>query len=162
RLLGLDAGRFDTPGWNPLRGIVRPGDRVVIKPNLVREFRETHAGDGDCLVTHGAVIRAVLDYVHLALEGRGRIIIADAPHSDCDFEAVVRMTGLREIQELYRQALGFDVEVYDLRPECADKVDGVIVGHRKLPGDPAGYARVDLGHRSMFAEIEPQCRLLYG
>src|SRR5262245_26643913 len=33
RLLGLDSGHVDTPRWNPLRGILRPGDRVVIKPN---------------------------------------------------------------------------------------------------------------------------------
>ena len=39
----------------------------------------------------------------------------------------------------------FDVEVYDLRPERARKVDGVIVGHEQLPGDPAGYVKVDLG-----------------
>lgn len=162
RFLGLDAGRFDTPAWNPLGAIVRPGDFVLIKPNLVREFRETHGHHADCTVTHGGVIRAVVDYVFKALDGRGRIVIADAPHSDANFDEVAKITGLREIQELYRRELGFEIEVYDLRPECADKVDGVIVGHRKLPGDPAGYTKVNLAQHSMFAEIEPLCHLLYG
>jgi len=162
RLLGLDAERFGTPDWNPLRDVVRPGDTVVLKPNLVREFRETRPGHDDCLVTHGAVIRAVLDYVYLALDGRGRIIIADAPHSDCDFAAVAAITGLREIQEFYRQAAGFEVEVYDLRPERARKIDGVIVGYTPLPGDPAGYVTVDLAQHSMFAEVEVVCDRLYG
>jgi len=54
------------------------------------------------------------------------------------------------------------VEVYDLRPERARKVDGVICGHDQLPGDPAGYVKVDLGRHSAFAEIEHLCHLLYG
>ena len=38
RQLGLDAARYGTPDWNPFGDIVRPGDSVVIKPNLVRHF----------------------------------------------------------------------------------------------------------------------------
>jgi uncharacterized protein (DUF362 family) len=162
RLLKCDDANAGTARWNPLSAVIRPGDFVLLKPNLVREFRETHGHHADCTVTHGAVIRAVLDYVFLALGGRGRIVIADAPHSDCDFDAVARITGLREIQELYRREMGFEVEVYDLRPECAVKIDGVIVDHRKLPGDPAGYAKVDLAEHSMFREIETLCHRLYG
>src|SRR5439155_182678 len=115
--------------WNPLRDIVRSGDTVVLKPNFVREFRETHEGHADCVMTHGSVIRAVLDYVYIGLNGRGRIVIADAPHNDADFEAIRKIAGLDEIQALYRREAGFEVEVYDLRPERANKIDGVIVGH---------------------------------
>ena len=80
-LLGLDRPRIDTVGWNPLGHIVHPGDMVVVKPNFVRDFRETQSGHDDCLITHGAVIRAVLDYVYIALRGSGRVIVADAPHN---------------------------------------------------------------------------------
>ena len=136
RLLGLDAGHSGTATWNPLGTVIRPGDTVVLKPNFVREFRETQAGHGDCLITHGSVIRAACDYVYIALQGRGRIIIADAPHNDADFAAIRRIAGLDEIQEFYRRHAGFEVEVYDLRPEKARKIDGVIVGHEPLPGRP--------------------------
>ncbi|HEY3246197.1 MAG TPA: DUF362 domain-containing protein [Phycisphaerae bacterium] len=162
RLLGLDAEHFGTARWNPLGARVRPGDTVVLKPNFVREFRETQPGDGECTITHGSVIRAVLDYVFIALQGRGRIIIADAPNSDADFDQIRRIAGLNEIQAYYRREAGFEVEVYDLRPERARKLDGVIVGHEKLPGDPAGYVRVNLGLHSAFAEINGLCRRLYG
>lgn len=162
RLLGLDAGHCGRKEWNPLGEVIRPGQTVVLKPNFVRDFRETHPGHDNCLVTHGAIIRAALDYVYVALGGQGRIIIADAPQNDADFSAIRRMTGLDEIQEFYRQHAGFDVEVYDLRPEKARKVDGVIVGHECLPGDPAGYAKADLGSQSMFSEVEHLCHLLYG
>ncbi len=161
-LLGLDAEHYGGKDWNPLGEVVRPGETVVLKPNFIRDFRETQTGHEDCLVTHGSIIRAVLDYVSIALRGRGRMIIADAPQNDADFDAIRRIAGLDEIQEFHRARGGIDVEVYDLRPETARKVDGVIVGHEQLPGDPAGYAQVDLGRRSMFVEIEQLCHLLYG
>jgi uncharacterized protein (DUF362 family) len=162
RLLELDAGCYGREIWNPLGEIVRPGDTVVLKPNFVRDFRETQPGHEDCLITHGSIIRAALDYVYIALKGKGRIIIADAPQNDADFDAIRRIAGLDEIQEFYRRRADFEVEVYDLRPEKARKVDGVIVGHERLPGDPAGYVKVNLGQHSAFHEISNLCHLLYG
>jgi uncharacterized protein (DUF362 family) len=161
-LLNLDTEHFDTPSWNPLSGIVRPGDTVVLKPNFVREFRETQPGHADCVITHGAIIRAVLDYAFMALHGRGRLIIADAPQNDADSNAIRRIAGLDEIQAFYREHAGSKVEVYDLRSERAKKIDGVIVGHEQLPGDPAGYVRVNLGRHSAFCQINHLCRRLYG
>lgn len=162
RLLGLDAARFDTCEWNPLASVLAPGDTVVLKPNFVRDFRETRPGHDDCLVTHGAIIRAVLDYAYVALQGRGRIVIADAPQNDADFDAIRRIAGLDEIQAFYRSHAGFEVEVLDLRPERAVKIDGVIVGHEPLAGDPAGYACVNLAGRSAFADVDHLCDRLYG
>ena len=162
RLLDLDAEHYGRENWNPLGEIIHPGDSVLLKPNFIRDFRETQRGDEDCLITHGSIIRAALDYVHIALKGKGRIIIADAPQNDADFGAIRRTTGLDEIQRFYREHADFEVEVYDLRPERARKVDGVIVGHEQLSGDPAGYVRVDLGCNSMFAEVAHLCHLLYG
>lgn len=162
RLLELDASRFDSPEWNPLGDIVRPGDCVLLKPNFVREYRESSPDHGDCLVTHGAIIRAVTDYVFIALGGRGRIIVADAPQNDADFAAIRRICGLDQLQDFYRRRADFEIETFDLRPERADKIDGVIVGHRKLEGDPAGYVKVNLGERSAFTEINHLCHRLYG
>ncbi len=162
RLLDLDAGRHGEKSWNPLGVLVRPGDTVVLKPNFVREFRETRPDHANCLITHGAVIRAVLDYAFLALEGRGRLIIADAPHNDADFDSIRRIVGLDEIVAFYRDHAGFDVEVYDLRPERARKIRGVIVDHEPLSGDPAGYTKVNLASASAFSEIGHLCHLLYG
>ncbi len=162
RLLELDAAHYGQKNWNPLGEIVHPGNTVVLKPNFVRDFRETQSGHEDCLITHGAIILAALDYAYIALKGKGRIIIADAPQNDADFDAIRRMAGLDEIQEFYRRHAGFEIEVYDLRPEKARKVNGVIVGHKRLPGDPAGYVKVNLGRHSMFAEVEHLCHLLYG
>ncbi|UCD52986.1 MAG: DUF362 domain-containing protein [Phycisphaerales bacterium] len=162
RLLQLDAEHFGQEDWNPLGQLVRPGQTVVLKPNFVRDFRETHAGHEDCLITHGAVIRAALDYVYIALEGKGRIIVADAPQNDADFNGIRKIAQLDAIQGFYQEHAELEVEVYDLRPERARKVDGVIVGHESLPGDPAGYVKVALNEYSAFCEIGHLCHLLYG
>ena len=90
RLLGLDAERYGTAAWNPLGSWIRPGDTVVLKPNFVREFRESSADHANCVITHGAVIRAVARLRVHCLGGRGRIVIADAPHNDADFSAIRR------------------------------------------------------------------------
>jgi uncharacterized protein (DUF362 family) len=162
RLLGLDAAHYGSTEWNPLATWIRPGDTVVLKPNFVRDYRDSDPDDGECLITHGAVIRAVLDYAYLALQGKGRLVIADAPVNNADFDAIRRITRLNEIVDFYRTVVGFPVEVYDLRPETALKIDGVIIGHQQLPGDPAGYVKVNLGPHSAFEEINHLCHKLYG
>ncbi|MBW7992321.1 MAG: DUF362 domain-containing protein [Planctomycetes bacterium] len=162
RLLELDTEHFEQKEWNPLGQIVHPGNTVVLKPNFIRDFRETHPGHEDCLITHGSIIRAAVDYVYIALKGQGRMIIADASQNDADFDAIRRISGLDEIQEFYKQHAGFEVEVYDFRPEKARKVDGVIVCHERLSGDPAGYVKVNLSQYSAFNEVSHLCHLLYG
>ena len=147
KLSGFDSRHYGRKKWNPLREIISPGDTVVLKPNFVRDFRETQEGHDDCLITHGSVIRAVLDYVYIALTGKGRIIIADAPQSDADFNAIKKIAGLDEIQQFYKHQADFNIEVYDLRPECAKKVNGVIVDHENLTGDTRGYVKVNLVRR---------------
>jgi len=162
RLLGLDAARFGSAEWNPLGGLIAPGQTVLLKPNFVRDYRETIPGHDDCLITHGAVLRAVADYAYKALRGEGRLIIADAPQNDADFAGITAITRFDAIQAFYASHAKLPLEVYDMRPERAVKHNGVIVGHEKLPGDPLGFTKVNLGRHSLFAEIEELCHLLYG
>ena len=74
-----------------LFGAIRSGDRVVIKPNWVRDIHPEGL-DLYGLITHPALIRAVVDEVYDALGGVGEIIIADAPIGDADFENLRRVT----------------------------------------------------------------------
>src|SRR5262252_8252886 len=117
---------FGASSWNPLGEIVRPGDTVVLKPNLICDLHETRGDDVVSMITHGSVIRATLDYVAIALRGRGRILIADAPQCDASFERLLLFTGLRVIQDFYRSHSSVNVDVVDLRPEFSRKVDGII------------------------------------
>ena len=101
QLLDLDKEHIETERWNPLGDLISPGDTVVLKPNFVRHFRETQDGHEDCLITHGSVIRAAVDYVYIALQGKGRIIIADAPQNDADFDVIRQMAGLHDAPQQY-------------------------------------------------------------
>ena len=149
RLAGLDREHEGTPEWNPLKGLVRPGDTVVLKPNLVKERHPRDPDGWQYVLTHGSVVRAVADYVFLALEGRGRVIVADAPQTDSLFRAIAEVLGLDALRDFYR-ARGLDFELLDLRREEWTERGGVIVRRDPLPGDPEGYVACDLGTSSEF------------
>lgn len=151
RLLGLDEGNFGSRAWNPFREIVRPGDCVLLKPNFIKEHRTDKTDEWIQIITHGSLIRAVADYVYLALGGKGRIVVADGPQTDSDFSEISQRVGLSEIQAFYKTRAAFELEVYDLRSERWIEKGGIYIGREPLPGDPAGTVLVDLGGRSHLA-----------
>jgi uncharacterized protein (DUF362 family) len=153
RLARLDAENFGHADWNPLRGLIHPGETVLLKPNLVKERHPRDPGGWRYVLTHGSVVRAVADYVWKALDGRGKIVLADAPQTDSSFAAIVRVLGLDQIRDLYL-GQGLDFELLDLRQEEWVERDGVIVARRQIGGDPYGCVAFDLGDRSEFAEHE--------
>ena len=44
--MGLDRSFFGTPRWNPLGEFIKPGSRVLIKPNMVRHYRPNEDAGG--------------------------------------------------------------------------------------------------------------------
>ncbi|MDX1962982.1 MAG: DUF362 domain-containing protein [Pirellulales bacterium] len=149
RLAGLDAANFGTSAWNPLGQFIRPGQFVLLKPNLVKEWHPRDPDGWIYVITHGSVIRAVADYVWIALAGRGRVMVADAPQTDSKFSAMVKLMELDRLADFYR-GQGQNLELVDLRKEEWENVDEVIVERRKLAGDPCGYQAYDLADRSEF------------
>lgn len=148
--LGLDAPRFGTAEWNPLGDLVAPGKCVVLKPNLIRHFNPLEGATVESVITHGAVLRALADYAFLAVGDQGCVTIAEAPQQDCDFGRIREIVGLDDLVRHYRDTIGRDLTVIDLRREEVTFRDGIIVERRNLPGDPAGYRVVDLGVHSFF------------
>ncbi len=144
----LDAERAGTAGWNPLGEFIRPGQRVVLKPNWVLHNNE--AGFGfDCLCTHSSVIEAVLEYVALARPGS--VVIGDAPIQKCVFGELLNTAGMEPIIDKFR-ARGLNLEIQDFRRTI-------------LRGDRSGAARdenareldryvlFDLKHESLLEPI---------
>jgi uncharacterized protein (DUF362 family) len=147
-LLELDEENIGSPSWNPLRDIVRPGAKVVIKPNFVID---KHYGGGDLysIVTHPSVIRAVADYCLIAMQGKGELIIADASVEDCDFKNLISVMQLQKIQDAYRARSAIDLQVRDLRQYQSLPDDRQYKSQRTaLPGDPDGDVIVDMGEAS--------------
>lgn len=85
-----------------------------------------------------------------ALRGQGRIVIADGPQTDSDFEGICARTGLQEIKDDVER-LGVRCDVIDLRRDRWFQKGDVIYKRVTLPGDPAGYTTVDLGDNSEFS-----------
>ena len=132
---------------------VRPGDRVVLKPNWVKEHDERHPGPAqwEHVVTHPAVIEAVIRWVAGRLNGDGSIVVCDAPQTDSSFSTLSAYCGLGEMIERCRAVFpGLKIELLDLRPEEWHAVDGVTVSKTQLPGDPLGDTFVALNEASEF------------
>ena len=132
---------------------VRPGDRVVLKPNWVKEHDERHPGPDqwEHVVTHPAVIEAVIRWVAGRLNGDGSIVVCDAPQTDSSFSTLSAYCGLDEMIERCRAVFpGPKIELLDLRPEEWHAVDGVTVSKTQLPGDPLGDTFVALNEASEF------------
>lgn len=150
RALEMDAEHYDDSDWNPLRAIVRPGNTVVLKPNLVSHHNGRRGPLAEaCLVTHGSVIRAVLDYVANALRGQGKVLIADCPIQGAEWAALLQVVGLHEILRYAQERFpGIDFAVADYRLGRA-VVRGGAVSQRVV--DEAAlsrYREIDLGRRS--------------
>lgn len=151
-LLGLDLNNYNKASWNPLKKLIKPGDRVLIKPNLV--YHETN-NDMNALITHGSIIRAVFDYVCIAMEGKGTIVIGDAPIQGADYERLFELSGLFSILQFYSHLPEIKVEKIDFRTEkVLLNKEGAIVEQLKLPGDPSGYTVINLRDKSLFKEVE--------
>jgi uncharacterized protein (DUF362 family) len=161
RLLELDSANFGTRVWNPLKALVRPGDHVFLKPNMIAHKHQLN-DDWEYVITHGSVIRAVVDYVFIALQGTGKITIGDAPQTDSNFDRIIGRMGLPEIQHLYTEEKGSEIAIVDLRNEKWLERDGIYVETVKLAGDPAGSVEVDLAGNSLFSELDGQGKNYYG
>jgi uncharacterized protein (DUF362 family) len=153
--LGLDAENFGSADWNPLGALTPHGSRIVLKPNFIRHWnpkadaRSTHA-TVESVITHGAVLRAVVDYAFLAAGVEGAVTIAEAPQHDCDFGKIREIAGLDDLVRFYDEKLGRELEIIDLRRESVVYRDAVIAERHPLPGDPRGYRMIDLGRNSAF------------
>lgn len=143
---------------------IRPGDRVVLKPNWVKEHDERRPGPGQWqhVVTHPAIIEAVVRWVAEKLQGRGAITICDAPQTDSSFATLRKYCGLDDLTARCRRDFpGVNIALLDLRPEEWHAVDGVTVSKTSLPGDPQGSTHVHLDGASEFVGYHGQGQL-YG
>jgi uncharacterized protein (DUF362 family) len=140
-------------GVNPLCDLIKPGDCVLLKPNLIRQGHATRPSEWEQVITHGAVIHAVANMAADALQGKGKIIIADGPQTDSDFDEICKRVGLFQIRRELQDA-GVTCDVFDLRRERWLQEGDVIHERKALPGDPLGYTTVDLNEASEFSTFK--------
>jgi uncharacterized protein (DUF362 family) len=151
--LGYDIENYSTVAWNPLKHLISPGDNVVIKPNLAKH--EHHMGDEGllCTITHGSVLRPIIDYVNIALQGKGSIIICDTPFEYADFSKMCEVTGIKDTITYLKQK-GYSIELRDLRKYITKFYSGNKTRQYEQNGDPSGYVVVDIKDQSEFHELD--------
>lgn len=115
--LELDKENIGTKDWNPLGSIIEENQTVLIKPNWVMHTNNNKSVKEDameCLITHPSIIRAVVDYVLIALNGTGKIIIGDAPMQGCDINKLFSCSGYYELFKFYDKN-SIDIKPIDFR-----------------------------------------------
>ena len=148
RDLGLDAAHFGAPQWNPLGDLVRPGGKIVVKPNWVMH-KNWGPGGMDCMITHPAVLRAILEYVFLTRPAQ--VVLGDAPLQGCDFERMQDHGDLRAVVAEFHSR-GLPLVVKDFRRTILrEEGDLKVVGEDLRP--EADYVLVDLGADSLLEAI---------
>lgn len=141
--LGMDTENYGTKSWNPMGDLIKPGEEVLLKPNCVLHMNRANLGT-EQMVTHGSLIRAALDYVSIALKSKGVVTIADSPMQSCNFQKVIRISGIDQILDFYAEYSDLEVNLVDLRhSELVPHLIGF--RSRRLSGDKRGYTSIDLG-----------------
>jgi hypothetical protein len=149
---GLDRENFGTPAWNPLGKLVPESAKVFVLCNFVYHWRTgERQEDFWAKCTHGSVLRAIIDYILVAVGEKGQITFGNAPLQSANWEAVLRDTEAEKVLQFYRKR-GLPVQAQDLRERIVERdMAGRIVHLRENRATRA--ARVDLGKESLLEEI---------
>ncbi|HUI06871.1 MAG TPA: DUF362 domain-containing protein [Verrucomicrobiae bacterium] len=147
---------------NPFGDLIGPGGRAVIKPNWVRHYNP-NGHDLDSLITHAALIKHVIDWVALAMDGNGSIVIGDAPLQSCDFAKLVERSRVGDVVTRAKQTYpNLDITIEDWRLTLMDLYDGFSEwdnpSRQSFRADyhdllAQKYELVDLGAQSFLEEI---------
>jgi uncharacterized protein (DUF362 family) len=147
--LGYDKENYETENWNPLGKIINNGDTVIIKPNMVMHENLAPENGLDCLITNPSLVRAVLDYVIIALNGSGKVIIGDAPVQSCDFQELIKRAGYDVIIDFYKKQ-NINVELVDFRNYISENKNGLLIKKESTVNESI---IVDLKNDSSFSNV---------
>lgn len=145
--MGLDETNYGKASWNPLGDIIKPGEKVVLKPNLVKNYDDQN--QYECTLTHPSVIRAVLDYVVKAKPQS--IVLGDAPIQGANLNAIADVLKLNEIVGFYRQK-GIDIQFIDFRDLIVKTVKHINMVAKEKNPDSDEFVTVHLGKNSKHYE----------
>ncbi len=127
--------------------------RIVIKPNWVM-----HETDGrfpiEALVTSAVLIDAVIEACLSRYPDVEQITIADAPLQSCDWQLLIRQSGIDRLMTKYGERRYPRIRFLDLRAERFVSRGGFLVPVRDdTGGDPLGYQEIELGSSSFLEPI---------
>lgn len=129
--------------------LIGNGERVLIKPNFVMHENQGPWGT-EPLITHPSMVRAT---VNEALQsGASQVVVGDAPVQGCDFDALLRITGLDGWSDrLTREEPRFR-GIRDFRRTTCEFVNGVRVASENLVSEDH-FVLFDLSGDSLLEPI---------
>jgi len=150
---GLDAMHLGTPTWNPLGEYIQPGNKVFVLCNFAGERRPNEKlEDFQSRCTHGSVIRAVIDYILIAVGKNGIVNFGNAPVQYTQWEEVLEDTGADKVRDFYK-AHEMPVEACDLRLMVTNATQlGVIKSVKRRAENLAVH--VNLDSNSLLVELD--------
>ena len=149
--LELDKNNYGTEEWNPLAdNLIKEGDTVLVKPNMVLDQNPNGLGE-ECLYTNPSIIECILPYICKALNGKGKIIVADAPVQSCDFETLIKKSGYKDLIQSY-SGEKINIELKDLRGLISKYENGVL--KQKINDNDKNAVEVDLGKYSEYSKMD--------
>ena len=138
---------------NPFSDWVRPGGRVVIKPNWVHHDNPLER-NLDALVTHSSLVKHLIELAARALQGRGSIVIGDAPLQNCDFAQLVKKSRIGEVVDDCRKAYPhLNIGIEDWRLTLFDGGDAAQRRSAAADRISTDYRITDLGSASFLEDI---------
>lgn len=125
-------------------------NKIVLKPNWVREAHLERPGQWDYVITHPVLISAVLRKVLELMPAGGRISIIDGPEFSSSFDKLLSYFPVTRWKEQASHK-NITIEIIDLREEIWEDDGHVVVKRSKNPGDFRGTTEVNLrGNLSEF------------
>lgn len=113
---GLDLQNAETKNWNPLGEFIPPESRVFVLCNFVyhKRLRESNA-EFFSKCSHPSVIRAVIDYILIAVGENGSVAVGNAPLQSCNWQKVVDDVKLLPLLKFYKENGIASINIQDLR-----------------------------------------------
>jgi len=149
----LDVENYGKSCWNPLGKIIKPGSKVFVLCNFVYHRRKDESEkDFFSKCTHGSMLRAVVDYILIAVGADGLVRFGNAPLQSCEWSRVLFDTGASRVVEFYKSFTSSRIEACDLRSYITrrDALGRVIFVSEE---NDNSQVRVDLGENSLLEEL---------
>jgi uncharacterized protein (DUF362 family) len=146
---------------NDYFGCIKPGNKVVLKPNWVRQSHQYKPDDWEYVITHPAIIEATIRKVLKFLNGNGEIILIDGPETSSSFLKIISRYPI-DVWKKTIEEQNVIFNIIDLREDEWSVVKNVIVTRNKLKGDPLGKIVINLKEKSEFIDHKKSSKGYYG
>ena len=137
-----------------VQALLPEGDfrRVTLKPNwVIHQTRDEFPISA--LVTDSRLIEAAIEACLAQYPRLECIRVGDVPLQSCDWDLLRNQAGIARLEEKYRSHTRPQITFTDWRREKWRLVDGFMRLESGEPGDPLGYAEVQLDEKSFLDEV---------